>query len=89
MRDALARYRAGEGDEGTWTAFRLRHGVYGQRQPGVQMVRIKVPGGILPFAWAHAVASANRTFAKDTIHLTTRQAFQLYHVATDRVPDLL
>lgn len=89
MREALARYRAGEWDEETWTAFRLRHGVYGQRQTGVQMVRIKVPGGILPFAWAHAVANANRAFAKDNIHLTTRQAFQLYHVATDRVPDLL
>ena len=89
VRQALARYRAGQWDEETWTAFRLRHGVYGQRQPGVQMVRIKVPGGILPFAWAHAVASANRAFAEDNIHLTTRQDFQLYHVATDRVPDLL
>ncbi len=89
VREALARFRAGEWDEETWTAFRLRHGVYGQRQPGVQMVRIKVPGGILPFAWARAVAAANRAFAKDDIHLTTRQDFQLYHVATDRVPDLL
>ena len=89
LRQALARYRAGDWDDETWTAFRLRHGIYGQRQPGVQMVRVKVPGGILPFAWARAVASANREFAKDNIHLTTRQAFQLYHIATDRVPDLL
>jgi sulfite reductase (NADPH) hemoprotein beta-component len=89
LREALAKFRAGEWDEETWTAFRLRRGIYGQLQPGVQMVRIKVPGGVLPFGWARTVAAANRKWAKGDIHVTTRQAFQIYHVPTDDTPDLL
>jgi len=89
LREALAKFRAGEWDEETWTSFRLRRGIYGQLQPGVQMVRIKVPGGVLPYEWARTVAAANRKWAKGDIHVTTRQAFQIYHVPTDDTPDLL
>jgi len=89
LRGALAKFRSGEWDDETWTAFRLRRGIYGQLQPGVQMVRIKVPGGVLPFGWARTVAAANRRWAQGDIHVTTRQAFQIYHVPTDDTPDLL
>ena len=34
-------------DTAAFTPFRLRQGVYGQRQADVQMIRIKIPGGIL------------------------------------------
>jgi len=89
LRDALAKFRSGEWDDEAWTAFRLRRGIYGQLQPGVQMVRIKVPGGVLPYAWARTVAAAARKWAKGDIHVTTRQAFQIYCVPTDDTPDLL
>lgn len=89
LREALAKFRSGEWDDETWTAFRLRRGIYGQLQPGVQMIRIKVPGGVLPFEWARTVAAANRKWAEGDIHVTTRQAFQLYHVPTDDTPGLL
>ena len=89
LRGALAKFRSGEWDDEAWTAFRLRRGIYGQLQPGVQMVRIKVPGGVLPYAWARTVAAAARKWAKGDIHVTTRQAFQIYHVPTDDTPDLL
>ena len=89
FRDALARYRSGEWDDERWTAFRLRFGVYGQRQPGVQMVRIKIPGGILPVAWARAVARVNRKFARGEAHITTRQDFQIYFVQLDEVPAMM
>ena len=89
LREALAKFRSGEWDDEAWTAFRLRRGIYGQLQPGVQMIRIKVPGGILPYDWARTVAAANRKWAKGDIHVTTRQAFQIYHVPTDDTPDLL
>ena len=88
-RDALARYRSGEWDDERWTAFRLRYGVYGQRQSGVQMVRIKIPGGILPTGWARTAAAATRRYARGDIHLTTRQDLQIYFVALDATPGLL
>jgi sulfite reductase (NADPH) hemoprotein beta-component len=89
LREALAKYRSGQWDEEQWTSFRLRQGIYGQLQPGVQMVRIKLPGGILPFDWARTVAQVNRDFAEGDIHVTTRQDFQIYYVATDRTPDMV
>src|SRR3954452_18559886 len=42
-------YLAGEREEGTFIPFRLKQGVYGQRQPDVQMIRVKLPfGGVSP-----------------------------------------
>ena len=89
FRDAVAQYRAGNWADDRFTAFRLRFGVYGQRQPGVQMVRIKIPGGILPVAWARKVADVTRRFAKGDAHVTTRQDFQIYYVELDEAPALL
>jgi sulfite reductase (NADPH) hemoprotein beta-component len=88
-RDAYASYEAGEWDDERWTAFRLRFGVYGQLQDGVQMVRIKIPGGLLSVAVARTIAQANREFGSGTVHVTTRQDFQMYHVPLGRTPDLL
>ena len=79
-RQGLARILSGEWDDERWTAFRVRFGIYGQRQAGVQMVRVKVPGGIVPVAWLKTLAEVNRTFAGGPAHITTRQDFQLYHV---------
>ncbi len=88
LRDALDKFRSGAWDDGRWTAFRLRYGIYGQLQPGVQMVRIKIPGGIVTLETARGMAEINRRFAKGDVHLTTRQDFQIYHVPTDAVADL-
>ena len=89
FRAALAAYRAGDWDDEKFTAFRLRFGVYGQRQPGVQMVRIKIPGGLLSPAWAHKVAHVTRSYAKGDVHVTTRQDFQIYFVALDDAPAMM
>ncbi len=86
---ALEHYEAGEWDDERWTAFRLRYGVYGQRQPGVQMIRIKIPGGILPMEWARVIARANREYAGAHIHITTRQDIQIYSVPLKNTPALL
>ena len=42
-----ASFQAGEQDNAEFTPFRLKQGVYGQRQADVQMIRVKIPGGIL------------------------------------------
>lgn len=88
-RAALARHQHGEWDAERFTAFRLRFGVYGQKQPGVQMVRIKIPGGRLSPAWLRTIGQANRTYAQGDAHLTTRQDVQIYSVPLDQSPALL
>lgn len=89
FRDGYAKLKAGEWDAGKWQGYRLRFGVYGQLQPGVHMIRIKVPGGILPLNWARRVAEANRRWAGQHIHVSTRQDLQIYFVKPDDVADCL
>lgn len=88
-REGLARRLNGDWDEDTWTAYRVRFGVYGQRQPGVQMVRIKIPGGIMPTAWLKPLAAVNRAYCDADAHVTTRQDIQIYGVPLARTADLL
>lgn len=70
-------------------AYRLRRGIYGQRQPGVQMVRTKVPGGLLTAAQLRQLARIADQFAGGKGHLTTRQNMQFHFVPLRQVPDLL
>jgi sulfite reductase beta subunit-like hemoprotein len=70
-------------------AFRLRRGVYGQRQDGVQMIRTKVPGGRLTADQMRHLASVADQFGGGKGHLTTRQNMQFHFVPLPQVPDLL
>lgn len=88
-RRGLALRLSGEWDEERFTAFRVRFGVYGQRQPNVQMIRIKIPGGIVPAGWLRALAAVNRDFAEGDAHITTRQDVQIYSVPLERTADAL
>ncbi|MTJ83459.1 MAG: nitrite/sulfite reductase [Telmatospirillum sp.] len=88
-RRGLARRLGGAWDEEQWTSFRVRFGVYGQKQPGVQMVRIKIPGGVVPLPWLPVLAKFNRTFCKGDAHITTRQDFQTYFVPLERTAEAL
>lgn len=88
-RAGLARHLRGEWDDQRWTAFRVRFGVYGQKQPGVQMVRVKVPGGIVPVSWLKTLAKVNRDYCQGDAHITTRQDFQLYFIPLDRTDGFL
>src|SRR5207302_338042 len=47
FRAKAAEYLAGAITEDDFRGYRLRFGCYGQRQAGVQMMRTKVPGGML------------------------------------------
>lgn len=79
--EALARYLDLELDAERFTALRLQQGVYGQRQEGVNMVRIKLPGGRLDPARLAAIADvAEKHVAQQVAHITTRQDIQLHHV---------
>jgi sulfite reductase beta subunit-like hemoprotein len=74
-------FLAGEQTEEQFIGFRLKQGVYGQRQPGVQMIRTKLPmGGITP-EQMEAFASAIEQYAPlNKGHITTRQNIQVHHI---------
>ena len=69
--------------------FRLKHGCYGQRQPGVQMIRVKVPGGLATAAQIDQFAAISDQFAGGKGHLTTRQNIQYHFVPLGQVADLM
>jgi sulfite reductase beta subunit-like hemoprotein len=71
----------GQTPEDQFIGFRLKQGVYGQRQADVQMIRVKLPfGGVTP-EQMEAFASVVEQYAPlDKGHITTRQNIQIHHV---------
>ncbi len=88
-REGLVKRLSNEWDEERWTGFRVRFGIYGQKQPGVQMIRIKVPGGILPVDRLRVLADFNRRFCQGDLHITTRQDVQCYFIPLARTAEAL
>src|SRR5215213_2274057 len=71
--------------EDQFIGFRLKQGVYGQRQPGVQMIRVKLPfGGVTPEQMEAFADLAERHAPLRKGHITTRQNFQFHHVPLDQ-----
>ena len=85
----LRRVQAGLVDEKIFTEFRLRHGVYGQRQDRVQMQRIKIPMGRLSADQLVALADIAEEYAVGVLHVTTRQDFQCHFVDINDTPNLM
>ena len=56
--------------------FRLRRGIYSQRQENVHMIRTKIPGGLLTVEQMRSLAEVADRFGGGKGHLTTRQNFQ-------------
>ena len=81
-------YRNGELDEDGFRSLRLARGIYGQRQEGVQMIRIKIPFGRLSAAQLHRIADVSDEYSTGRLHITTRQDIQIHHVSLDRTPEL-
>src|SRR6059036_1283248 len=74
----VRRLNAEEVSADIFKPFRLQHGIYGQRQPGVQMVRIKIPFGGLTANQLRRIADMADTYATGVGHVTTRQDIQLH-----------
>lgn len=89
FRAQAASWTRGEITDDEFRAFRLRRGVYTQRQPGVHMIRTKVPGGQLTAAQMHQLADISDEFAGAKGHWTTRQNLQYHFIPLAQVPDLL
>src|SRR5213080_595964 len=75
------KFLAGETPEGEFIKFRLKQGVYGQRQADVQMIRVKLPfGGVTPEQLEAFADAAEQWAPLRKGHITTRQNFQFHHV---------
>ena len=86
----VERFRDGEWDNTEFTRFRLRQGIYGQRQPDKQMIRVKVPFGGLTADQMDALGQISDRFAPlKKGHLTTRENVQFHHVPLPETPDVL
>jgi sulfite reductase beta subunit-like hemoprotein len=85
-----ASFQAGEQDNAVFTPFRLRQGVYGQRQADVQMIRVKIPGGVLTPESLDALGEVAEYFAPlKKGHITTRENIQFHHVPLPQCPEVL
>jgi sulfite reductase (ferredoxin) len=69
-------------------SLRLARGIYGQRQPGVQMIRIKLPFGRMTIKQLLRIADVSDEYATGNLHMTTRQDIQIHFVSLDRTPEL-
>jgi len=86
----VEKFRAGGWEEAEFMAYRLKQGVYGQRQPDAQMVRIKFPFGGVNDKQMDAVGEVVEKYAPlKKGHLTTRENIQIHHVLIQHTPDLM
>jgi sulfite reductase (ferredoxin) len=81
-------FREGKIDPDKFRSLRLVRGIYGQRQPGVQMIRIKLPLGRVTTKQLRRIADISDEYGSSNLHATTRQDIQLHHVSLDRTPEL-
>jgi len=88
LAEKISKFKNFQLDEEKFRALRLARGVYGQRQPGVQMVRIKIPYGKLSFRQLRCIADLSDEYASRKLHATTRQDIQIHYVSLDKTPEL-
>ncbi len=69
--------------------FRLTRGIYGQRQDDVQMIRVKIPQGVLSGDQLRALARVAREHSRGFGHVTTRQNVQFHFIPMAKVPEAM
>ncbi len=80
---------AGEISTDLFKPFRLQYGIYGQRQSGVQMVRVKIPFGGITANQLRRLAELADRYATGVGHVTTRQDIQMHFVELKDVPTIM
>jgi sulfite reductase (ferredoxin) len=88
LQEKITLFQAGKSDQEQFRAFRLTRGVYGQRQDGVNMIRIKLPFGKLSPEQLVRIADLSDKYGSSNLHLTTRQDIQLHYVKLSDAPQL-
>lgn len=88
--EAVGARLRGELDEERFMAVRLQQGIYGQRQEGVNMIRIKLPGGRISPQQLKVVADVLADHSQENIaSVTTRQDLQLHTIPLGETPEVL
>ena len=81
FKSEATRFLEGDLAEDEFIKFRLKQGVYGQRQADVQMIRVKLPfGGITPEQMEKFAEVIEKYVPLNKGHITTRQNIQMHHV---------
>lgn len=80
LQKKISTFYSGQMTDEQFRKFRLARGVYGQRQPGVQMIRIKLPYGRITADQLVRIAHVSDRYATGNLHATTRQDIQLHFV---------
>lgn len=81
-------FRNGQIDDERFRSLRLARGIYGQRQEGVQMIRIKLPYGKVSSEQLKRITEVSDKYSTGRLHITTRQDIQIHYVSLDRTPEL-
>ena len=84
----IALFKEGKIDDERFRSLRLARGVYGQRQEGVQMIRIKLPFGKVTSEQLTRISKVSDTYSTGRLHITTRQDIQIHYVSLDKTPQL-
>lgn len=84
----IRQFRQGKLDEEKFRSLRLARGVYGQRQAGVQMIRIKLPYGKVSARQLRRISDVADEYSTGRLHITTRQDIQIHYVDLERTPEL-
>ncbi|MDN3621118.1 HEPN domain-containing protein [Polaribacter undariae] len=88
LADKIAAFNNLEIDEEKFRSLRLARGVYGQRQEGVQMIRIKLPYGKVMSNQLRRISEVSDEYSRGRLHITTRQDIQIHYVDLQRTPEL-
>ncbi|WP_418264010.1 HEPN domain-containing protein [Flavobacterium faecale] len=81
-------FQGGKIDDERFRSLRLARGIYGQRQEGVQMIRIKIPYGKVTSEQLKRITQVSDKYSTGRLHITTRQDIQIHYVSLDRTPEL-
>ncbi len=81
-------FRNGQIDDERFRSLRLARGIYGQRQEGVQMIRIKLPYGKVSSEQLKRITEVSDKYSTGRLHITTRQDIQIHYVSLDKTPEL-
>jgi sulfite reductase (ferredoxin) len=84
----IREFQGGSLDEEKFRSLRLARGIYGQRQPGVQMIRIKLPYGKVSSQQLRKICDVSEEYSTGRLHITTRQDIQIHYVDINRTPEL-
>ena len=84
----IRQFKEGQLDEEKFRSLRLARGVYGQRQAGVQMIRIKLPYGKVSAKQLRRISDVADEYSTGRLHITTRQDIQIHYVDLERTPEL-